>query len=88
MCGATARARNGQKQVSNKVKIMHVLSGPCRQTKDGQTAIHLAARNGHVKCLKTLLKQGADINTTVRSLYMNEAIHHPVFIGQVWAFSL
>ena len=36
-----------------------------RQSKDGQTALHVATRKGHTKCLKKLLEQGADINLRV-----------------------
>lgn len=31
----------------------------------GQTALHLASKIGHGKCLKTLLEYGADIHITV-----------------------
>jgi len=37
----------------------------------GQTALHLASKIGHGKCLKTLLEYGADIHITVSLLSFN-----------------
>ena len=36
------------------------ISGPCTPTARGVTAMHLAAQNGSVGCLKLLLDRGAD----------------------------
>lgn len=35
--------------------------------KSGYTALHYAARNGHVEVCKLLLKNGADVNATTKS---------------------
>ena len=42
----------------------------CRQNMSGQTALHLAARIGHVKCLRALLEHGANIGIMVSINYM------------------
>ena len=42
----------------------------CRQNMSGQTALHLAARIGHAKCLRTLLEHGADISIMVSIEYI------------------
>ena len=41
------------------------LSQNYRQARDGWTALHAAACNGHARCLKKLLARGADLHLTV-----------------------
>jgi ankyrin repeat protein len=49
------------------------------QTKVGSTSLQMAARNGHLEALKTLLTYNADPNATMPDVYT--ALHRAVTMG-------
>lgn len=46
-----------------------------RKNKFGQTVLHIASKCGDIKCLKYILQQGGDINTTVSSILQRAYVY-------------
>jgi hypothetical protein len=79
-------AGNGRRLALSRLLLQHdskvEVNRPSRI--GGQTAIYLAAQNGHLDCIRCLINQGADVNLPDRNgfspLYMAVLMGHAVAV--------
>lgn len=57
------------------------------KTDDGETALHLASLEGHLKCVQILIRKGCDMNCKTMKVHDKKTIHSVTSIAESYDFS-